>query len=75
MRCFFRWLVTIFGAVVQPGTCFNEDVLDVGELGDLGLCGWKAPQLIGHDLAGRFGTGGKHTPEKPLRKVCVLCPR
>ena len=31
--------MTIFGAVVQPGTGFNEDVSDVGELGDLGLCG------------------------------------
>ena len=63
--------MTIFGAVVQPGTGFNEDVLDVGELGDLRLYGWIAPQLIGHNLAERFGTGGKHAPEKPLRRSLV----
>jgi hypothetical protein len=27
--------------------------------------------LIGHDLAGRFGTGGKHASEKPLRRSLV----
>jgi hypothetical protein len=26
---------------------------------------------IGHDLAGRFGTGGKHAPEKPLHRSLV----
>jgi hypothetical protein len=34
------------GSVVQPSTGFDEDMLDVGELGDLGLCGWMAPSWI-----------------------------
>jgi hypothetical protein len=59
-------LMTVFGPVVQPSAGPDEDMLDVFEFGNLGLCCWIATRLIGHDLARCLGTGGQHALEKPL---------
>src|ERR1700710_341156 len=69
---FTRRLVAAFSAVVNPGTGFDGDVHDVGQLRDLGLCRRMAAQLVSHDLAWRLGTSGKHALEKPLG--CSLVP-
>jgi len=63
---FARGLMAIFGSIVLPCTSFYEDVLDVGQFGHLGLCRRIATELVGHDLAGHFGTRGQHALEKPL---------
>jgi len=61
-----RRLMAVFSTLVDPGTGFDEDVLDVDQLGDLSLCCRIAAQLVGHDLARCLGTSGKHALEKPL---------
>jgi hypothetical protein len=65
-------LLAVFSAVVNPGTGFDEDVLDVDQFWDLGLCRRIAAQLVGHDLARCLGTSGKNALEKPLG--CRLVP-
>lgn len=40
---FTRWLMPVLGPVVHSCTGSDEGVFDVGDLGDLGLCGWIAP--------------------------------
>jgi hypothetical protein len=57
-------LMTVLSPVVHPGTGSDEDVLDVGQSGDPGLCRRVATGLVGHDLAWPFGTRGKHAPKK-----------
>src|SRR5258707_7158628 len=63
---FSRGLMTVFGSVVQPGAGFNEDVLDVCQLCDLGSRGGIATQLVGDNLAWHIGTRGEHALKKPL---------
>jgi hypothetical protein len=58
--------MVVFSTVVGPGTGFDEDVLDVDQLGDLGLCRRITVHLVAHDLARCLGTSGKHELEKPL---------
>ena len=61
-----RRLMAVFSTLVDPGTGFDEDVLDVCQFGDLSFCRRIATQLVGHDLAWHFGTRGKHAFEKAL---------
>jgi hypothetical protein len=63
---FTRGLMAVFRTVVEPGTGFDEDVLDVCQFGDLSLCRRIATQLVGHDLAWHIGRRGKHALEKAL---------
>jgi hypothetical protein len=44
--------------------CSNQ--LDNAQFGDLGLRRRIATELVGHDLARRFGTRGQQALEKPL---------
>jgi hypothetical protein len=44
-------LVAVLYAVVQSGRSFDEHVLHVCKVRDLGFCRWIAAQLIGDDLA------------------------
>jgi hypothetical protein len=64
--------MAVFSAVVNPGTGFDEDVLDVDQFWDLGLCRRIAAQLVGHDLARCLGASGKNALEKLLG--CRLVP-
>jgi hypothetical protein len=66
--------MTVFGTVVHPGTGSDEDVFDVGQFGDRGLCRRVATELVSHDLARSFGTRGKHALEKSpgSRRVATL---
>lgn len=69
--------MAVFGPVVQPGTGLDEDPLDFVQSRDASLCRRLAAQLIGRDLARRFGTAGEHALEKSLcrRLVAMLSRR
>jgi hypothetical protein len=63
---FSRRRMAVFGTVVDRGAAFDEDVLDVDRLGDLGLFRRIAAQRVGHDLARCVGISSKHAQKKPL---------
>jgi hypothetical protein len=63
---FTRGLVAVFSMVIDPGTGFDEHMLDVRQLGDLRLRGWVAAQLVGDDLARHFRTSRQCALKKPL---------
>src|ERR1700710_500058 len=58
-------LVAVLGAIVEPGCRFDEHVLHVRKLRDLGFGRRVAVQLIGDDLAWHRA-GAKHALEEAL---------
>jgi len=66
--------MAVFSTIVDSGIGLDEDMLDVEQLRDLGLCHRIAAQLVGHDLARRLGASSQHSPEKPFgsRLVATL---
>ena len=60
-------LMAVLGAIVDSGTGLHEYVPHVRKLRDLGLGGWIAAQLVGHDLARSFWTSGQHALEEAFR--------
>lgn len=59
-------LMSVFGAVVDSSTGFDEDVLKVCQFSNRSFRGRGAALLVGHDLARRVVTRGQHSLEKPL---------
>jgi hypothetical protein len=56
--------MAVFTAVVHSGAGFDEDVLHARERWDFGSGSGITAQLVRHDLARPFGTGGKHALEE-----------
>src|SRR5882762_2660535 len=63
---FARRLMAVLCAVVQPSCSFDEHVLYVRKLRDLGFCRRIAAQLIGDDLA-RYRARTQHALEEAYR--------
>jgi hypothetical protein len=59
-------LMSVFGAVVDSSTSFDEEVLKVCQFSNRSFRGRGAALLVGHDLARHVVTRGLHSLENPL---------
>ena len=68
---FTHVLMTIFGSVVHSSAGFDENVLHVFQLRELGLRRRVAAQLVSDDLARHLRTSRQYTFEEPFHRGLV----